>query len=257
MGTPHQQFIDINDCVNAYLDESEQNIHKHFKVSQLAFRAMDEMGIDFFYQIKSVKLPVNSNYTVTLPPGYLNYSKIGVLNSVGEVITLNLDSKLTTYADLLPTRLQQTQDNTLFNWNSQANGGLFFNYWDGSTLGNLYGLPSGAPFVGTFKVDNHNGVILLGENFQYSYIILEFLSSPVDGQTYMVPIQFKEAIISYVRWKDIISLPQGRKSNMGMINQRKRDYYNDRRIAIARYKPFRVQEAYQINLENQRLTIKA
>jgi len=252
----HLQFIDINDCVNAYLDESEQGIHKQFKITQLAFRAMDELGIDFFYQIRSVKLPVNPNYTVTLPAGYLNYSKVGVLNAKGEVIPLYLNDKLTTYADLLPTRVQKTQDDTLFDW-GQYCGNMFYNYWNGNTWGNLYGAPSGAPFVGSFKVDVYNGVILLNENFYYDYIILEYLSAPVDGQTYYVPLQFKEAIIAYLAWKDIRSMPTSRKGGLGDKEQRKRDYYNERRLAIARYKPFDIQAAYQQNLDNQRLTVKA
>ena len=54
MGNPHLQYVNINDCVTAYMDESEQGVHKQFKLTQLAFRAMDELGLDFFYRIKSV-----------------------------------------------------------------------------------------------------------------------------------------------------------------------------------------------------------
>jgi len=256
MGTPHQQMIDISECVYSYADEAELPIQRQYKLFQLAFRCMDELGLDFFYQIKSVKLPINANLTVQLPEDYLNYSKVGVLNDRGEVITLNHNNKLTTYADLLTDRAAKTQDNTLFNWNSPVNG-MFLNYWNGNTFGNLYGIQSGAPFVGSFKVDAPNGIILLNESFSYDYIILEYLATPKQGQTYYVPIQFKEAIIAYLSWKDIKSMPTTRKGSLGDKRERKSDYYNERRLAIARYKPFRTQEAYQLNLENQRLTVKA
>tara|TARA_R110000868_G_scaffold36279_4_gene128924 strand:- start:182 stop:952 length:771 start_codon:yes stop_codon:yes gene_type:complete len=256
MGTPHQQFVDINDCVSAYLDESEQGINKYFKISQLAFRAMDELGLDFFYSIKSSRLPIKSNLTVDLPADYLNYTKVGVLNSKGEIITLSYNNKLTTYADLFPDRLTKTQDQTLLNWAYPYNG-VFSNFWNGSTFGNLYGVPSGAPFMGSFKIDPDNGVILLNETYGYEYIMLEYVSSPTPGQTYYVPLQFKEAIIAYLSWKDIKSMPSTRKGNLGDKRDRKHEYYNERRLAIARYKPFRTNQAYDQNLENQRLTVKA
>jgi len=250
------QFIDINDCVTAYMDESEQGIHKQFKLSQLAFRCMDELGIDFFYKIKSARLPVKANFTVDLPSDYLNYTKVGVLNSKGEVIPLAFNNKLTTYADLFPNRVEKTQDLSLLNWAAPYSG-IFFNFWNGSTFGNLYGVPSGAPFIGSFKVDITNNIILLNETFGYDYIILEYLANPVDGETYHVPLCFKESIIAYLAWKDIRSLPSTRRGNLGDKRDRRHEYYNERRLAFARYKPFRVEDAYQMNLENQRLTVKA
>jgi hypothetical protein len=257
MGNPHLQYVNINDCVTAYMDESEQGVHKQFKLTQLAFRAMDELGLDFFYRIKSVKLPVNANFTVNIPQDYLNFSKIGVLNNRGEVIPLVNNNKLTYYADLLPDRLDRTQDSTLLNWSYPANG-VFYNFWDGGTLGALYGVPSGAPFVGNFKVDDQNGVILLNEVFQYEYVILEYLAGPPqDGSDYYVPLQFKEAVIAYLAWKDIKSMPSTRKGNLGDKRDRRHEYYNERRLAIARYKPFRATEAYDMNLQSQRLTVKA
>jgi hypothetical protein len=256
MGNPHMQFIDINDCITAYMDESEQGIDKQFKLSQLAFRAMDELGIDFFYQIQTAKLPVNPNFTVDIPPDFINYTKIGVLNSKGEIIPLVHNSKLTTYADLFPDRLDRVQDNSLLNWSYSFNG-VFSNFWNGTTFGNLYGVPSGAPFLGSFKVDMQNGVIILNPTFGYEYLMVEYICTPTPGQTYYVPIQFKEAIIAYLAWKDIKSVPSSRRGNLGDKRDRRHEYYNERRLAIARYKPFRTQDAFQQDLDNTRLTVKS
>ena len=88
MGAQNRQWILLDECINAYLDESEQGNHKYFKCWNLAFRAMTELGLDFFYTVKSVKLPVNPNLTVSLPEDYISYTKIGVLNNQGEIIPL-------------------------------------------------------------------------------------------------------------------------------------------------------------------------
>jgi hypothetical protein len=252
----HGAFIDLDVCINSYLDESEQSIHKYYKVWQLAFRIMTELGLDFFFQIRSVKIPVNSNLTVNLPADFLNWSKVGVLNSIGEVIPLKYNDKLTYYAEFSADRLQKTQDDTLYNyyyWNSP----IWYNYWDGNTFSTLYGIASGMPFVGDFKMDRNAGIILLDENFFYDYVILEYVASPQQGQPYYVPIQFKEAIVAGLAWLDIRSLPSSRRGNLGDKRDRRHEFYNQRRLAWARYRPLHLEEAYEWYLTNMRMAVKS
>lgn len=256
MAAQRQEWVTAQEIVSAYLDESEQSIHKEYKCWQLVFRCMNELGLDFFYQIKSQKLPIQANLTVMLPPDYLNYTKIGVFNNRGEIIPLKYNNKLSFFQDLQSTRLQNTQDQSLFNYYCGTSG-VFYNYWDGFVLQPIYGAPSGAPFVGSFNIDRSNGVILLDETFCYDYIVIEYVASPMQGQTYYVPIQFYEAVLSYIRWKDIISLPSSRRGNLGDKAQRRHEYYNERRLANARFKPLYLMDAYEWSLESQRLTIKS
>ena len=255
MSAQNRQWISVDECINAYMDESEQGNHKYFKLWNLAYRALTELGLDFFYSVKSVKLAVNPNLTVTLPADYLNYTKVGVLNAQGEIIPLSVNNTLTTAFDMQPTRIAQTQDPTVFTGYSPQ-GIVWWNYWNGYGLSNLYGLPSGSPFVGSFKIDNKNGVIVLDEYFAFDYIMLEYISSPQQGQDYYVPIQFKEAVIAYLRWKDIISLPTSRKGSLGDKRDRRADYYNERRLAVARYDAINLTDLYEWNLKNQRLAVK-
>lgn len=252
----HQAWIPIDDSINAYLDRSEQSIHKFYKCWQLAYQGMQQMGLDFFYQIKSVKLPVNPNFTVDLPSDYLNYSKVGVLNDIGEIITLRYNDKLTTYADLSADRVEKTQDNTLFNF-FLFNTPIWYNFWTGNSFSTLYGFPSGAPFVGSFKIDNTAGIILLNETFTYNYVMLEYISSPEKDQQYYIPVQFKEALIWYIAWQDIAMIPSSRRGTLGDREQRKRNYFNERRLAWARYRPLHLEEAYQWWLNSMRLTVKS
>src|SRR5215469_15001262 len=95
-----QAYISIDDPIYGYVDEAEMSEHRYFKLFNIAIRGMEELGLDFFYTIRSVKLPVNSNKTVFLPDDFLMESKVGVLNDRGEVIVLKQNNKLTTYADL-------------------------------------------------------------------------------------------------------------------------------------------------------------
>lgn len=237
------------------MNEAELSQAKYFKIWHLAFRGLEDLGLDFFYKIQAVKLPINSNMTVTLPANYLNWSKVGVLNSRGEIIPLYYNDKLTTYADLLPDRLEKTQDNTSLvgEWNNNT----WVNYWNGSAYANIYGVPSGQPFVGDFKIDTANGVILLNERFRYDYLMLEYVASPMQGQEYYLPVQFREALISWLRWKDAISIVSKTHVANAGIQMRRKDYYNDRRLAIAKWKPIRTSEMYQMSQEMSRMAIKS
>jgi len=251
----HLPYISLDSIVNDYLLESEQSVSKYYKVWHLAFRGMEDLGLDFFYGIKAVKLPINSNLTVTLPADYMQWTKVGVLNDRGEIIPLYYNDKLTTYADLWPDRTTVTQDDTMLccgGWGVNT----WCNYWNGYAYTNIYGLPSGAPFVGNFKVDTVNGVILLNEHFRYEYLMIEYVSSPKEGQEYYLPVQFREALIAWLTWKD--GKAKTIKSHMQLGNNRdnRSEYYNQRRIAMARWKPIRISEMFQASQEMTRAAIK-
>ncbi len=256
MAAQNRQWILLDECINSYLDESEQSVHKYFKCWHLAFRAMTELGLDAFYLVKSIKIPVNANLTANLPADYLSYSKVGVLNAQGEIITMGINNKLTVAFDLSPNRLTQTDDNTIPTQVNQQ-GIWWFNYWNGYAYTPFYGLPSGTPFIGSFKIDEANGVIVLSQGFSYPYVMLEYTSSPKEGGEYYVPIQFKEAIIAYLRWKDRISIPVKTHMDNSNLGMRRHDYYNERRLAIARYDPINIPDLYDWQLQNMRLTVKA
>jgi hypothetical protein len=252
----HQQYITLESCITDYLNESEQSNQKFFKLFHIAYRAMDELGIDFFYQIKSVKLPVASNKTVVIPEDYINYTKVGILNGKGEVVPLGYNSKLTTFADLMPERLSKIESGSMQNY-YRLGEPIWYNYWDGNALGNLYGVPSGAPFTGSFKIDATNGVIVLEPGFSGSEIMLEYVSSPREDQDYYVPRVFREAIIAFLAWKDSSNIPPRSHMILNDKTGKRREYYNQKRIAAARFRPFYMDEAYQLSVQSQRLAIKS
>lgn len=254
MSAQHQSYVTLDSIIQDYMNEAELSQQKYFKLFHIAFRGMEDLGLDFFYKIQSVKIPINSNLTVPLPANYLNWTKVGVLNGRGEIIPLYYNEKLTTYADLSPDRLEKTQDNEMIGeWGLNT----WWNYWNGYAYTNIYGVPSGSPFVGSFKIDNANGVILLNEKYQYEYLMLEYVASPLEGQDYYVPIQFREAIVSWLRWKDIISIPAKTHVHNNNVYGRRKDYYNDRRLAIAKWKPIRISEMYQSSQEMTRMAVKS
>ena len=87
--------------------------------------------------------------------------------------------------------------------------------------------------------------------------MIEYLSSGNPEETFRVPIQFREALIAWLSWRDIANMPSTRKGNLGDKRDRKQEFYNQRRLANAQFKPLYLMQAYEWNLDNQRMTVKA
>ncbi|MCE9537884.1 MAG: hypothetical protein K8R85_01520 [Bacteroidetes bacterium] len=256
MAQQNRQYVTIDSIVNDYIEQSEQSAHKYFKLWQLAFRGMERLGINFFYQIRSVKLPLNPNKTVTLPNDFINYTKIGVLNSAGEIAILKYNPKQTFLGDQMPNREQMVVDDSVQTY-SEWNANFFFNYWNGTSYTNQYGFPSGGVDIGSFNIDNTNGVILLNQHFNYDYLMVEYISSPNPDEDYQVPVQFREALVAWLGWQEIMYMPNTRKGALGDKRDRRNNFFNERRLAIAEYSPFRLEDAYELSQTATRLVPKA
>jgi len=85
--------------------------------------------------------------------------------------------------------------------------------------------------------------------------MLEYVSSPVEGNEYYLPVQFREALIAWLWWKDKRAVNVNR-GQVGVSRDLRSDFFNERRNAIARWKPVRQQEIYQASQEQTRMTVK-
>lgn len=252
----HQGWITLDSIIYDYINEAELSQNKYYKLFHAAFRCMEDLGLDFFYQIKSVKIPVNKNKTAALPPDYLQYTKLGVLNGNGELVPLKYNDKLTCFSDNAPNRISNTQSSNFIDYYSYSSP-VFFNFWNGTSYYNLYGVDVTGIYGGGFKIDSSNGVILLDPSFNWNGLVLEYTASPQEGQEYYVPMEFREAIIAWLAWIDIRSIPSSRRGNLGDKRDRRHEYFEARRRGQAKYRPFYVDQAYLQHLESSRLVVKS
>ena len=252
MADQHTSWITLDSCINDYLNESEQGIHKYAKLFHVSFRCMEDLGLDFFYQIKSIKLSPNENKTVDLPADYLNYTKIGVLNGLGELIPLTSNDKLTTLNDIHANRLLDISSSNLSNQFSVSSPTT-----TSTSFGDLYGVSYAGLSGGGFKIDTANNVILLDPSFGYSGLVMEYVASPVQGEECYIPMQFREAMVTWLAWKDIANIPSSRKGNLGDKRDRRHEYFEARRKGIRQYRPFYLSQFYIAAQQKERLVVKS
>lgn len=221
----------IDSIVKDYIGEAELSMSQYFKLWQIAFRGMYDLGIDFFYEIKTIKIPLSANGTAALPPN-INWTKVGVFSD-GAFLPLWYNENLTNYASLSEDRRAQTNGGVIDTLDAfySLSSPTFYNY--GGV--NLWG---GSWIQGAFNVDEKNNVIVFDNWTSYSDVAVEIMAAPTPGEEYYIPSVFREALIEWIGWRDIKHLPRGRRSDSGEKRDRKHDYYNARRLAQSRFKPF-------------------
>jgi len=88
-------------------------------------------------------------------------------------------------------------------------------------------------------------VVIFDPQFAYPSVVFEYISSPIMDDDYTIDFRCQEALISYLRWKDIQSLPATKLVNISEKTMREREYYAQKKLARKRLKPFRLQVAEQ------------
>lgn len=244
------------------MDGAQLTAASYRRLYGIATRGATDLMLDVTANVKSCELCVMANKTAELPEDYVQWSKIGVLNSDGEVATLKHNTNLTLMNDGKTTRLSDNQSvlNTDLFRLSEGFYLNFYGYGYGYGYGtcDLFGI-SGNELsqLGEFKVDEECGIIVLNPTFPYSSIILEYIAAPSEEDGFMIPIQAQEALISWLSWQDIIHLAASRKVSIYDKQQRRKEYYNQKEIARNRLKPFRLHEAYDVTQNAMRLVVKA
>jgi hypothetical protein len=238
------KYVPLKTIVSYYIDQEKKSIGDFDSCWLMAMRALVDIGFDMSFEPLTVRLPVNGNMTAQLPPDYLSWTKIGVMNSSGEVNSLKINNSLTKFRDNNPNRLSQLTPDTIDqDFNNIVQNPYFLNYYFGGWYTPLFGLGNGLLQFGECSVDERNGVIVLNTNFPFSDVLLEYISSPQRNGDYQIETVCQEAVIAFIAWK--------------MKTGNDQDYYFRKAEARRRLNPVRLSVINQALRENAGFKIKA
>lgn len=251
--------IELKEIIYAYMDEARQNGSVFRRLWGIAVRGVTELSLDIIPNIKTCRLCVDGNKTAQLPEDYINWSKVGVLNSVGEVATLKHNPNLTLYAANDTNRLSKNTDSVGVDL-GRISDLFYLNYFDAEyRYGgvNLFGLSGNeATKIGDFRIDDQCGVMVLDNSFPTDYVIMEYVAAPSEDCGYKVPVQAQEALIAWISWRDINQQAASRNVSIYDKERRRKEYYNQKRLARERIKPIRIQDIYNVSQDAIRLVPK-
>lgn len=261
--------IPLKKIVAQLLNSSDRSMHEQARLYNIGVRGLEnEFNLDIQGQFLTVLLDVQTNKTVELPVGYINYSKIGIVNGNGEFVCLKRNDQLSNYHAIYYDQANRNAGvptiNTLGN-PFQPNGTTgsypqytyWYNFWQQGTSFNLYGLPSGTATIGTYKIDIGANVILLNPEFQYPQVLLEYLSDGYNenDEDYMIDSRCAEAMLAWIRWQSKVDT--NKKTTESELARLERQYYNQKRLAKVRMNPFNLAEMNDIIRRATNLTAKA
>tara|TARA_R110002012_G_scaffold261726_2_gene443778 strand:+ start:487 stop:1362 length:876 start_codon:yes stop_codon:yes gene_type:complete len=250
-------------------------------IRNIALRGIREFGFDVTSRVRSIKLSIESNDTVTLPDDYVDVVKVGIVDSDGilrpmaQNKNINYSQKYalneagdattdsTTDSDGGPLDipdnliLNRVDDKTATSGGSTPDSGdldyyMFENYLYQGGIGRMYGVGGGMR-VGDYRVNLDQNRLEIETNSGRSDVVLEYIADEARSTNPVIHVYAEEALRCYIYYKLC-----ERKSNVP-ANEKGRarsEYYNERRKAKARLGNFTKDEALRVIRKNFKLAPK-
>lgn len=254
--------IGLKTLVAELIDAKDSSSHEFRRLYNIGVRGLREFNSDVVGTFVTVLLDVNANKTVTLPPDYVSYSKVGIINEKGEIVTLRLNEQLSNYNaghNLKADRFEEVPMLTTVTNPSipVSTPFIFYNFFISNQSYNLFGLGGGGQVIGDYYVDENCGVIIFGPYFKWDKVLFEYLSDGLDSECddYMVDSRAAEAMVAYMRWKSALDAPK--KFGQGMIREYKSEYLSERKKAKMRINSIKVSEFDDMHRVTSKLAPRA
>lgn len=242
--------IPLAQIVSLYLSENDTSSHAYQRIYTIAQRGRVDLDMDVTGRLYTVNIDINFNKTGSLPPDYINYVRVGLVNSNGDIESLSYNQNLTAFKDLDYDRLN---NNFIVADQSAYNATVYPNQTGVDIIGSFHslGVGSAPKSRANFKIDKQAGIIMLNPTATVQTVVMEYLSSGRDDSTEeSIPIEAQEALLAWCGWKDI----QGKKGPANAVMMLRKEFYNQKRIARARRNGMQL---HHINEAVRETTMKA
>jgi hypothetical protein len=255
------QYTTLDEVVrDVLISEGKTTEHDFQRYYHIGIQGLKELSFDILQEVRSVEIEVDENtHSIELPIDYINYTKIGVCKG-GRVAWLALDKSL-----CLPDSNEYTARLDGNSSATSASSKSLSSYSDSDLLsskGGIFGAGGGQNSNGYYRVDKENGVIYFSSNI--GTIHLEYISdgTPVvleggvkvlSTNNYNVHSFAVEALQSYIWWK---SIQRKRNVNANEKQMARNEFYNQKRLASARFQSFTKEEALNAGRKGFKLSPK-
>ena len=249
-------YVSVEEVIKSLLiQQGEYTEHKYMQYLDIALRGLKELAFDVTQEVKAKTLPVNENLTVDLPSDYVDYVRIGVCNNgVIRDLSKYLGSCLSRATDECGAPIAKSSGSDTRDLDNIEDIYWFSNYRGGENMGRIYGVGGGQSDFGYYRIDTERNQISLASPFAGGSIYLEYIGDGSgDNGQYDIHVHAEEALRAYIWWK---SIQRKRMIPMNEKEMARRDWYNEKRLAIARFSNFTKQEALQQSRKNFKQTPK-
>lgn len=243
------------------------------QLRNIALRGIRDIGFDIGKKVKSLKLAINSNDTVTLPDDFVDVIKVGVVGEDGMVYVfyenknlnfsykkVTTNSKTSFYSgpmdiaanEVVNIEESKTSTDTNISQVDDFYEFVFENYIYEGGVGRLYGL-GGGHGIGEYRINLDQNRIEISTSSSISEVVMEYIGDEARSSNPSVHVYAEEALRAYIYYKLI------EKKSTVPANEKARaraEYYNERRLANARLSTFTKDEALKTIRKNFKLAPK-
>lgn len=190
-----RKYVPLMSVVAMAIDEDQKSDLDRYWI--FGHRAVAKIYRTLTAEPKTQRLPLTDANTVIMPSDCIEWTKVGVMGSNGEVMALAYNPNLSKVKDINPQRLDKLAPDV-----RTINDDCFLNYFENDQYSQLwFNNNSQLLQPGEFNVDETNHIIILPPKFGYDSILLEYISSPEKDKEYQVEQSCQEAIIAFIKWK--------------------------------------------------------
>jgi hypothetical protein len=242
--------LTLDEVIREYLIESygASQVDARFAAFyQRGVSGMRELQSDVGWSKSQARLDLRANNTAALPPGYVDYFRIGICQ--GDMILAFSENKNPCVIDLNRDDCGQiqkrtAQDNVKFNLDSHF---LYTHQWnryskDGQFVGRDFGARGGFPMYGTFQINREEGYVYIESDIiERDSLIIEYATLlPKDSAGNILVHPYKvEALKAWLYWK---SIQRQRSSNPTEKLAARQEYYHQKKQARKRINAMTMQE---------------
>lgn len=218
-----RSLISLDIIASGLCDDIGDSVQRHkFKFTRHLIDAFKEVNL-YIGESFSVKTAVlQYSNAIEMPCDFMYETKVGVRRN-GVIAVLSLDK------NVQKEKIGDTEVQKYLNdiWSGQRNYGAyrFYNCFNGSNyLGELYGTGRSVYNNGTYNINKAEGVIYIGSLLpKDTEIIIEYASDGVSKGLELVPIEMKEVLEYYAKFKFYAD----KNPNLSVLNeQRYKKAYN-------------------------------
>lgn len=232
------EYISLRDVVkNLQIEEGKLTEHDFLRYMQLGVNGIKELHLDVVQEVRTVLIALDSMNAATLPDDYVKYINISVCKD-GRMHYLAQDGELCLYGkdSSGSDNNTGTPNNTGTVTTEDSNNPVLFNVGGG-----FYGIGGGQNKNGYYRVDKEFGTIQFSSGIK-GEIKMDYISDGTGSSpsNYTIHIFADEALKAYIYWKSIQrrrNIPQNEKQSA------RAEYYNQKRLTIARFSSFTKAEA--------------
>ena len=222
---------------NLLIDEGKNSEAEYLRYLNIGLRGLKELNMDAGKDIKSIEMIVQSNGSIDFPSDYIGYTKIGRADGDGRLHVLGVDRRRVRNTTFTNSTLSDSEDNDDYF--------IFRNYLSDGSLGSIYGVGGGNNANGYYTEDRKNSRFIFNGNLKGKTIVLEYISdgsSDEPNEEINVDPYLEEALMAFIHWR---SIQRKRGIQQYEKESARREYYNEKRLAVARLNKFTKEEALQ------------